>query len=110
MELAPISDPSLVASTTAAALNLPAEVHRPAIDLLCDYLRERELLIVLDNCEHLVGACARMAERLLRAAPKLRILASSREALGIAGEMSIAESLTSEAVLWTSRFVETRTS
>ncbi len=88
VELAPISDPSLVASTTAAALNLPAEVHRPAIDMLCDYLRERELLIVLDNCEHLVGACARMVDRLLRAAPKLRMIASSREALGIAGEVS----------------------
>ena len=88
VELAPISDPSLVASTTAAALNLPAEVHRPAIDMLCDYLRERELLIVLDNCEHLVGACARMADRLLHAAPKLRMIASSREALGIAGEVS----------------------
>ena len=88
VELAPMSDPSLVASTTAAALNLPAEVHRPAVDMLCDYLRERELLIVLDNCEHLVGACARMADRLLHAAPKLRIIASSREALGIAGEAS----------------------
>jgi class 3 adenylate cyclase len=88
VELAPISDPSLVASTTAAALNLPAEVHRPAVDMLCDYLREKELLMVLDNCEHLVGACARMADRLLHAAPRLRIIASSREALGIAGEVS----------------------
>ncbi len=88
VELAPISNPSLVASTVAAALNLPAEVHRPAIDMLCDYLRERELLIILDNCEHLVDACARTVDRLLRAAPKLRIIASSREALGIAGEVS----------------------
>jgi len=88
VELAPISDPLLVASTTAAALNLPAEVHRPAIDMLCDYLRERELLIVLDNCEHLVEACAQIVDRLLRAAPKLHMIASSREALGITGEVS----------------------
>ncbi|HEU0297146.1 MAG TPA: tetratricopeptide repeat protein, partial [Anaerolineales bacterium] len=88
VEFAPISDPSLVASTTAAALNLPAEVHRPAIDMLCDYLREKELLLLLDNCEHLVSVCARMADRLLHAAPKLRMIASSREALGIAGEAS----------------------
>jgi predicted ATPase/class 3 adenylate cyclase len=88
VELAPISDASLVARTTAATLNLPAEVHRPAIDMLCDYLRDKELLIILDNCEHLVDACARMVDRLLHTAPKLRILASSREALGIAGEVS----------------------
>ncbi len=88
VELAPISDPSLVASTIAAALNLPAEMQRPAIDMLCDYLREKELLIVLDNCGHLVEACAQMVNRLLHAAPKFRILASSREALGIAGEVS----------------------
>jgi predicted ATPase len=56
--------------------------------MLCDYLREKEALLVLDNCEHLVDACARMVDRLLHAAPKLRILASSREALGIAGEVS----------------------
>jgi predicted ATPase/class 3 adenylate cyclase len=88
IELAPISDPSLVPAAALAALDLPAEVHRPAIDMLCDYLREKEALLILDNCEHLVDACARMVDRLLHAAPKLRILASSREALGIAGEVS----------------------
>jgi len=88
IELAPISDPSSVPAAALAALDLPAEVHRPAIDMLSDYLREREALLILDNCEHLVDACARMVDRLLHAAPKLRILASSREALGIAGEVS----------------------
>jgi predicted ATPase/class 3 adenylate cyclase len=88
IELAPISDPSLVSAATLAALGLPAEVHHPAIDMLCDYLHEKEALLILDNCEHLVDACARMVDRLLHAAPKLRILASSREALGIAGEVS----------------------
>jgi predicted ATPase/class 3 adenylate cyclase len=88
IELAPISDPSSVPAAALAALELPAEVHRPAIDMLCDYLREKEALLILDNCEHLVDACARMVDRLLHTAPKLRILASSREALGIAGEVS----------------------
>jgi predicted ATPase/class 3 adenylate cyclase len=88
VELAPLSDPSAVPAAVLAALDLPAEVHRPAIDMLCDYLHEKETLIILDNCEHLVDACARMVDRLLHAAPGLRILASSREALGIAGEVS----------------------
>ena len=88
IELAPISNPSSVPAAALTALGLPAEVHRPAIDMLCDYLREKEALLILDNCEHLVEACARMVDRLLHAAPKLRILTSSRESLGIAGEVS----------------------
>lgn len=87
IELAPVSDPASVPATVLAALRLPAEVHRPAIDMLCDYLREKEALLILDNCEHLVEACAKMVDWLLHASPKLRILASSREALGIAGEV-----------------------
>ena len=88
VQLAPVSDPSQVTSTTLAALGLPAEVHRPAIDMLCDYLREREVLLVLDNCEHLIEACATLVNRLLHAAPRLQILATSREALGIGGEVT----------------------
>ena len=88
VELAPVSDPSAVPGAVLAALHLPAEVHRPAIDMLCDYLHEKEILLILDNCEHLVEACAGMADRLLHASPGLRILASSREALGIGGEVS----------------------
>ena len=86
VELAPILDPLLVPRTTAIAVGLRDEPQRPVIDMLCDYLREKELLIVLDNCEHLVSACAQMADQIMRAAPNVRILASSREALGIAGE------------------------
>jgi predicted ATPase/class 3 adenylate cyclase len=88
IELAPVSDPAAVPAAGLAALDLPSEVHRPAIEMLSDFLREKEALLILDNCEHLVDACARMVDRLLHAAPKLRILASSREALGIAGEVS----------------------
>jgi predicted ATPase/class 3 adenylate cyclase/DNA-binding CsgD family transcriptional regulator len=88
VELAPILDPLLVPRATAIAIGLRDEPHRPAIDLLCDYLREKKILIVVDNCEHLIDACAGMAERILRAALDMRILASSREALGIGGEVT----------------------
>src|SRR5688572_8392314 len=88
VELAPILDPGLVPRTTAIAIGLREEPQRPLIDMLCDYLREKKLLIILDNCEHLVDACAHMADRILHAAPNTRILASSREALGIGGEVT----------------------
>jgi predicted ATPase/DNA-binding XRE family transcriptional regulator len=86
VELAPVLDPLLVPRTTAIAIGLRDEPQRPVIDMLCDYLRTKKMLIILDNCEHLVDACARLAEKILQAAPDVRILASSREALGIAGE------------------------
>jgi predicted ATPase/class 3 adenylate cyclase len=86
VELAPILDPTLVPRTTAIAIGLRDEPQRPIIDMLCDYLHKKQLLIVLDNCEHLVDACAQMANKVLQAALNVRILASSREALGIAGE------------------------
>ena len=58
----------------------------PLLATLTDFLRARNLLLLLDNCEHLVEACAQLADALLRACPQVRILASSREALGVAGE------------------------
>ena len=88
VELAPILDPLLVPRTTAIAIGLRDEPQRPVIDMLWDYLREKKMLIILDNCEHLVDACAQMADRLLHATSSSRILASSREALGIAGEVT----------------------
>jgi predicted ATPase len=88
VELAPILDPLLVPRTTAIAIGLRDEPQRPVIDMLCDYLHEKKMLILLDNCEHLVDACAQMADRILRAAQNVRILASSREALGIGGEVT----------------------
>jgi len=88
VELAPISDPLLLPRTTAIAIGLRDEPKRPVIDMLCDYLRGKQLLLILDNCEHLVEACAQLVDRLLHASPKLSIIASSREAFGIAGEAS----------------------
>jgi non-specific serine/threonine protein kinase len=86
VELASLSDPALVPQTVAATLNVREEPGRPIVAALVDYLRARHLLLLLDNCEHLIEACAQLAHTLLHACPDLRIMASSREALGIAGE------------------------
>jgi predicted ATPase/class 3 adenylate cyclase len=86
VELAPLSDPTLVPQTVATALGVREQAGRPAMQTLQEYLRTRTLLLVLDNCEHLVAACTSLADGLLRACPNLKILATSREALGIAGE------------------------
>jgi predicted ATPase/class 3 adenylate cyclase len=86
VELAPLSDPALVPQAVAVALELREQAGRSFMDTLKDYLSRKDLLLVLDNCEHLVEACAELADALLHAAPGLKILATSREALGIAGE------------------------
>ena len=86
VELAPLSDPGLVPQSVATALGVSEEVGRPRLATLTDALRARHLLLLLDNCEHVIEACARLAEGLLRACPKLKILGTSREALRIAGE------------------------
>ncbi len=86
IELASLSDPALVPQTVASTLGVREETHRSIVATLTDYLRARRLLLILDNCEHLIDACAQLADTLLRACPDLRLLASSREALGIAGE------------------------
>jgi predicted ATPase/DNA-binding SARP family transcriptional activator/DNA-binding CsgD family transcriptional regulator len=88
-ELAPLSDPELLPQAVAAALDLrewSEGSEQPFITPLIDALRSKELLLVLDNCEHLIDACAHLAEVLLGSCPGLRILATSREALGVAGE------------------------
>jgi predicted ATPase/DNA-binding SARP family transcriptional activator len=85
-DLAPVADPGLVPHAVAAALGLREDPGRPPAATLADALRPKRLLLVLDNCEHLLEACARLADALLRACPHLRLLATSREALGVAGE------------------------
>jgi predicted ATPase/DNA-binding CsgD family transcriptional regulator len=85
-ELAALSDGSLVAQAIAQAVGVQEETRRPLVEILASFLRPRELLLLLDNCEHLVEACAALVDRLLRACPQVRILATSREPLGIAGE------------------------
>jgi predicted ATPase/class 3 adenylate cyclase len=86
VELASISDPVFIVSTIASVFELREVQNIPLINLLVDYLRAKELLLVLDNCEHMVEASAHIADQLLHACPHLKIIASSREALGINGE------------------------
>jgi predicted ATPase len=88
VELAPLSDPDLVARAVAAALSMPESQDTYTTDDLVGYLRPRETLVILDNCEHLVEACADLADGLLRTCPDLEILATSREPLRVAGEYS----------------------
>ncbi|MBJ8345204.1 LuxR C-terminal-related transcriptional regulator [Antrihabitans sp. YC2-6] len=86
VSLASISDPALLTQSVASALGLQARVQRAGPDWLAEYLLEKEVLLVLDNCEHLVDAAAELADTLLRRCARVRILATSREPLRIDGE------------------------
>jgi non-specific serine/threonine protein kinase len=86
VNLAPLMNQALVPQAAANALGLSDVSNQPILETLVYYVRPRHLLLVLDNCEHLGDACARLAETLLSACPHLVILATSRETLGIAGE------------------------
>jgi len=88
VELAPITDPELVPQTILTAIGIKEQENKAPLELLKEYFQERQTLIVLDNCEHLVSASAQVVNELLRAAPRIKILASSREALGVRGEVS----------------------
>src|SRR5206468_1899774 len=70
----------------ASVLGVREEPNRPLLSTLSDYLRAEQTLLLLDNCEHLIQTCAEFAEALLKACPNVRILATSREGLGIGGE------------------------
>jgi predicted ATPase/class 3 adenylate cyclase len=86
VDLAPLADPTLVPQAVAATLGVLGAPGRPLVETLSAVLKSRQLLLVLDNCEHLLAACAGLADRLLQSCPHLRILATSRERLGITGE------------------------
>lgn len=86
VELGALSDSTLVPGAVATALELPERSGRALIDILTEYLRPKTLLLVLDNCEHVVTGCAELAGSLLRSCPALRILATSREPLDVPGE------------------------
>lgn len=88
VELASLADAGSLAAHLAVALGVRAEGGGSAEQALVALLRDRRLLLVLDNCEHLVDECARIVELLLHACPSLRVLATSRQALGISGERS----------------------
>ena len=87
VDLAPVSDPDLVLATAAEAMNL-TETHRHGLDAaIIEFLSSGSPLVILDNCEHLIGACSDLVERWLASCPSLTILVTAREPLGIAGEI-----------------------
>ena len=95
VELARLRDPGLVPQRAAAVLGVSAheaEDGRDVKDVLAAYLSDKKLMMILDNCEHLIEACAELAVNLLRECPELRLMATSRENLGIPGEKSFAVS------------------
>ena len=87
VDLSPLTDPNLVPHAVAVILGVQERSGQPITSTLISWLKERETLLLLDNCEHLVEACAQLANTLLRACPDLRILATSREILRLSGEI-----------------------
>ena len=90
IDLAPLSDATLVPHTVALAFNVREQPGKPIATTLAEHLLDRHLLLVLDNCEHLITAAAELVERLLRTCPGLHILATSREPLAVPGEITFA--------------------
>jgi predicted ATPase/DNA-binding SARP family transcriptional activator len=88
VDLASLSDPALVPQVVAATLGFREEGDRSAVETMVHRMCERVTFVILDNCEHLIDACAEVAEILLRGCPSVRILATSREALGVPGEQA----------------------
>jgi predicted ATPase/class 3 adenylate cyclase/DNA-binding CsgD family transcriptional regulator len=88
VDLAPITDPDLVPITMARALGLPEQPGRSTVDTLRRFVADRQMLVVLDNCEHLLDASAALVLALLETCPRLTLLTTSREPIGVAGELS----------------------
>jgi predicted ATPase/class 3 adenylate cyclase len=88
LELASVADPVLVPQILATTVGVREEAGRPLLSTLVDHLRPKRALLLFDNCEHLIDACARLADALLHACPQLKIMASSRELLGLTGEVA----------------------
>ena len=88
VELAPLTDPDLIPQTIHSTLGLVEQPGRNIQQILIDYFSQKKVLLILDNCEHLVEACAQLTHTLLSRSRSLRILASSREALGVEGELA----------------------
>jgi predicted ATPase/class 3 adenylate cyclase len=88
VELAPLRDPALVEQTVASVLGVPRQPGKSLSEVLVEHVKDQHLLLILDNCEHVVEACAQLANLLLRSTPGLKILATSRVHLNLAGEMT----------------------
>ena len=89
VELAAVQDPALVTQAAFAALGLQDRAARPSMSRLTDYLAGKRCLLILDNCEHVLASAALLATGILRSAPDVRILATSRQALGVTGEIVV---------------------
>jgi len=90
VELAPVADPDLVPQALASVLGVKEDSGGSLLDALLGYLADKQVLLILDNCEHLVGACAKLAHDLLQAGPDIAVVATSRERLNVAGEHTYA--------------------
>jgi predicted ATPase len=86
VELSNLRDPALLPNTVASVLGLPEQDARSALDAVLEYLRDRRLLLILDTCEHLLDACAALAQAVMRDAPGVTVLATSRQPLDMPGE------------------------
>jgi predicted ATPase/DNA-binding XRE family transcriptional regulator len=86
VDFAPLADPTLVPQSLLTTLGLSEQAGRSTLNVVSDFLQPQRALLILDNCEHLIQACAQLADKLLRACPSLNILTTSREALNVAGE------------------------
>jgi hypothetical protein len=89
VDLAEVRDPALVSTAVATGLDLRAQAATEPLALLRSYLRDRQLLLVVDNCEHLLGTAAQLIDDVVRSAPGVRVLATSREPLSLPGEYVI---------------------
>jgi predicted ATPase/class 3 adenylate cyclase len=89
IELAPLADPALVPQAVASVLGVKEEPGKPLGQTLIEWLKPKQLLLLLDNCEHLLLECARLTESIIQSCPRVRILATSREALAVPGEQSL---------------------
>ncbi|MCW3052424.1 MAG: putative ATPase [Chthonomonadales bacterium] len=88
VELAPLTDPALVPQTVASVLGQIEQAGKAFTQVLAEHLKTKKTLLLLDNCEHVLTACALLTDMLIRSCPEVKILASSREGLGIAGEQT----------------------
>lgn len=89
VELAPVSDPAWLPQAVANALGVQGQPGKPLVESLKEFVQDRELLLVVDNCEHMLEACAQLLDGLLQEGSRLRVLATSRESLRIAGEVVV---------------------
>src|SRR5260221_6525455 len=88
VELAPLSDPGLLIQSVAQVVGVKEQANKAFLQCLCEYWRKKRVLLVLDNCEHMLSPSSQLAETLVRQCSNLSVISSSREAMGVGGEQS----------------------